>query len=153
MAKKSAIGNETFYCSVVSPEKTHFQGDEKAVQIPTDKGAAVILPGHTPMIINLEAGIIRVMNLSWKSQTDFYTSGGFAEITNDKIVLLVQTLVPVNDLDLSEIKMDLERHDDRLGDAGGEEDNMDEVERIRAEVKILRAKLFSIEAAKESFVL
>ena len=47
------------HLSIVSPEKSIFDGDVKIVTLPGTIGSFSILPGHAPIVSSLKAGTLR----------------------------------------------------------------------------------------------
>ena len=46
------------HLSIVSPEKSIFDGDVKIVTLPGTVGSFSILPGHAPIVSSLQAGTL-----------------------------------------------------------------------------------------------
>jgi len=67
------------------------------VRAPGTDGLFGVMPGHEPAIIALDIGEIR---LRWnESSVSFATSGGYAEIHNDRVILLVETAERADQID------------------------------------------------------
>ena len=63
-----------------------FDGEAESVLLPTIRGEAQILPGHTYLVTALEKGMIVVTGRSGEQR--FEIEGGIAEIADDRIVAL-----------------------------------------------------------------
>ncbi len=83
---------------IISPEKLLLARDVDMVVIPGTEGDIGVLPGHSKLITGLRGGLVDIYE---KNQvTDrFFVSGGFAEITESRIAVLADEIVPQADLD------------------------------------------------------
>lgn len=83
---------------IISPEKLLLARDVDMVVIPGTEGDIGVLPGHSKLITGLRGGLVDIYE---KDQvTDrFFVSGGFAEITESRIAVLADEIVPQADLD------------------------------------------------------
>ena len=68
---------------IYSLEGTKYEGTVPQVTFPTTDGEITVLPHHVPLITTLKAGEIK-----FKDQT-ISINGGFAEIGNNKLVILI----------------------------------------------------------------
>ena len=89
-----------------------------------------MLAGHRDAIIALSLGEIKVS----KDNSDliYATSGGFAEITGNKVELLVETIEKAESIDKQRAEASLKRAKDRLKSNEG-------VDSKRAELSLARA--------------
>lgn len=62
---------------------TIYEGEATEVSLPTSDGEITVLKGHIPLITILKEG-----NVKWDGQSNAI-QGGFAEVGNDKVVVLV----------------------------------------------------------------
>lgn len=74
--------------SVVSPEKTLFQGKVRYVEIPGVGGLFSVLPGHAPLITSLTEGTLKFKGGDVTHR--FGVSGGFVEVNNDVVSICVE---------------------------------------------------------------
>ncbi len=75
---------------ISTPTKSIPPQEVSQVLIPTEKGEAMILPGHATMITRLGAG-----TLSFQSKNEtksFEITGGTAEIENDHIIVACDSI-------------------------------------------------------------
>ena len=80
---------------IVSPEKLLLSKPVDMVVIPAEEGEMGVLPQHAPMIVTLRDGIIRLY--SGDVVTDrLQVSGGFAEVTPDRVTVLADAVTVVN---------------------------------------------------------
>jgi len=74
---------------IITPEKKVYSGNATLVQLPGVSGSFEILNNHAPIISALKEGIIKVEND--KDTLNFKTTGGFVEVLNNQVALLVES--------------------------------------------------------------
>ena len=86
---------------IVSPEKLLLSRPVDMVVIPAAEGEMGILPRHAPMIVMLRGGTVRLYQGT--TVTDqLFVSGGFAEVTPDRVTVLADEATPVAELSRAE---------------------------------------------------
>ncbi len=98
---------------IISPEKKVYSGKIKSVTIPGTKGNFQVLYNHAPLISTIEIGIIKLV-LTNDSTLVFTTSGGSAEVLNNKVLILSDTVESVESIDIERARSAKERAEDRL---------------------------------------
>ena len=79
----------SFKLHIATPEKDFFDGEAECVIMATPFGEIGVLPGHVPSLVALSAAPIRIQQAGlWKEAA---LSGGFAEITNDRVTILADS--------------------------------------------------------------
>lgn len=73
--------------TVVSPEKTLYEGEAEGVKLPGAKGRFEVLHGHAPLISTLTAGTVECQG---KEAFSVEVSGGFVEVARDVISVCVE---------------------------------------------------------------
>ncbi|MFB2645544.1 ATP synthase F1 subunit epsilon [Raphidiopsis sp. BLCC-F218] len=79
----------TLTIRVISPDKTVWDGPADEVILPSTTGQLGVLSGHAPMLTALDTGVMRVRvekNASWQS---IALLGGFAEVEENEVTILV----------------------------------------------------------------
>lgn len=72
---------------VIAPDKTVWDSPADEVILPSTTGQLGILTGHAPLLSALDIGVMRVRtNKDWMP---IVLLGGFAEVENDEITILV----------------------------------------------------------------
>lgn len=79
------------HLNILSPDKIVFAGEASAVQLPGSKGSFEVLNNHAPLISSLEKGKIRIRKD--KEEKIFKISSGFVEVLQNKITVLIESLV------------------------------------------------------------
>ena len=92
---------------ILTPEKKLYSGEVYGVQMPGVSGSFEVLEKHAPLIGALKAGRVKVLKDksalsasqdSGRGQNHFAyfdIQGGFVEVLNNKVTLLVEGAVPV----------------------------------------------------------
>ena len=68
---------------IYSLDGTIFEGQAQSVSLPTTSGEITVLKDHIPLITTLKEGVLRYNEQSTPIK------GGFAEIADNKVVVLV----------------------------------------------------------------
>lgn len=91
----------TFQLELVSPEKLLLSRQVDMVIIPAAEGEMGVLPGHSPMIVSLRGGAIRVQENGQWTDT-LFVAGGFAEVTGERVTVLADEATPLAQLSRAE---------------------------------------------------
>jgi F-type H+-transporting ATPase subunit epsilon len=78
---------------IVSPEKLLLSRPVEMVVLPAYEGEMGVLVGHSPMIVLLRGGMIRLYE-GGQVKEQLYVSGGFAEITPERVTVLATEAIP-----------------------------------------------------------
>jgi F-type H+-transporting ATPase subunit epsilon len=93
---------------IVTPERIVYEDKVDSVTATTQMGEVTILPGHVPLVANLQAGELHVR----KDGTEEFlvASTGFLEVrTGNEVVVLADTAERVEELELEKIEEAKER--------------------------------------------
>ena len=75
------------HLSIVSPEKSIFDGNVKIVTLPGMIGSFSILPGHAPIVSSLKAGTLAYVTKDGEERAlDIH--GGFVEMNSNRVSVL-----------------------------------------------------------------
>ena len=100
-----------FQLEIVTPTKLLDIGSINYVRCPGLDGSFGVLANHQAAIIALGIGEIKVAQD--KKNHYFATSGGFIEITEEKVQLLVETVERAKDIDMNRAEEALKRSKQR----------------------------------------
>jgi F-type H+-transporting ATPase subunit epsilon len=88
----------TLNIRVIAPDKTVWDSKVDEVILPSSTGQLGILKGHAPLLTALDTGVMRVrIQKQWKP---IFLFGGFAEVEQDDITILVNGAEQITDIDL-----------------------------------------------------
>ena len=86
---------------IVSPEKLLLSRPVEMVVLPAYEGEMGVLQGHSPMIVLLRGGMIRLYD-GGQVKEQLYVSGGFAEVTPERVTVLATEATPAADVSRAE---------------------------------------------------
>ena len=80
---------------ILTPERKLYSGEVFAVQMPGISGSFEVLDKHAPLVSALKAGRVKVLKDKQQHAIFFDIQGGFVEVLNNKVTVLVEGAVPV----------------------------------------------------------
>jgi F-type H+-transporting ATPase subunit epsilon len=100
---------------IVTPEAKVYSDTIDSVVIPTVEGEIGVLPGHIPLLTQVEQGELRV---SKGATTQFLAiSGGFAQIDGDQVRVLAEQAITEEKIDENAVEAAMKRAEQELKDA------------------------------------
>ena len=121
----------TFHFEIVTPTRILDKGQVKYVRCPGMDGSFGVMANHLEGIIALSIGEIKV-TIDGKEEY-LAISGGYTEITDEKMQLLVESVEGSDKIDTDRAKRSLERAQVR------KEKHSPEIDGARVEVSLYRA--------------
>ena len=101
---------------LVSPDRLLMSVEADAVAMPGMEGDFGVLPGHAPLISALRAGVITIEGGS-EGPDQVYVAGGFAEVADERLTVLAEEAVPVDDMDRADIEQRIQEANNELAEA------------------------------------
>jgi F-type H+-transporting ATPase subunit epsilon len=86
---------------IVTPERLLMSRAVDMVVIPASEGEMGVLVGHAPMLVLLRGGEIRLYENNQVTER-LFVSGGFAEVTPERVTVLANEATPVAELSRAE---------------------------------------------------
>lgn len=86
----------TFKFELVSPERILLSTDAEQVVLPGMEGDFTVLTGHAPVISTLRPGVLDVALIGGRKR--IFVKAGFAEVDADRLTVLAQQAVDVDEL-------------------------------------------------------
>ena len=86
------------HVSIVTPESPIATGDYEQVLAPSALGDAGILPMHRPLLADLREGTLVLKSAD--SEDCYAVSGGFLEVSNDRVTVLAESAEHARDIDV-----------------------------------------------------
>ena len=80
--------NDTFHCSVITPERAMLEKDATFVAFPAWDGEVGILKHRAPLLYKLGAGELRVESPDGNER--LFVAGGFAQMVEDRLTILTE---------------------------------------------------------------
>lgn len=124
---------KSLLCKIVTPERSVFEGEVNSLILPGAEGKFGILYNHVSYLAILDVGIIE---LERAGGTEYFAcGGGYAEVEDNEVTILVESAESSDELDRNEIEDELETAKSRL-----KETDLDDVEREEVQHDINHAK-------------
>ncbi len=121
------------HLEIVTPEKIMVSQDVDIVVAPGSLGEFGVLEGHVSFLSGIVPGELRYTS---DEQTEYLVvTNGFAEVSNDKVSVLVDAAERAQDIDVERAQRAMERANERLARDRGTED----IDFVRAEAALKRA--------------
>lgn len=100
---------------IVTPEAKVYSDTIDSVVIPTVEGEIGVLPGHIPLLTQVEHGELRVAKGS--ETRSLAVSGGFAQIEGDKVRVLAENAITEEKIDENAIEAAMKRAEQQIREA------------------------------------
>ncbi len=128
---------------VVTPKGAAISEEVDIVTAPGYAGEFGVLANHAPFLSTIKIGTLRYK--VGDKETELMVSGGFCEVSNNKITFLVESAEKGGDIDVDRALRAKERAEKRLAEALSQKEKID---RVRAEAAMQRA-LARLKVAKQ----
>ncbi len=96
----------TLNIRVIAPDRTVWDSTAQEIILPSTTGQLGILSGHAPLLTALDIGVMRVR--PDKEWVPIALMGGFAEVEEDSVTILVNGAEPGKDIDLKAAQQEYE---------------------------------------------
>jgi F-type H+-transporting ATPase subunit epsilon len=131
---------------LVTPERTLFEADASAVELPSKSGYMEVLYGHAPLMALLGAGDVRIHTGAGLESTSpdtalYNVSWGFVEVLPNRVTILASDALKPEEIDIQRAQQQLDHGQKMWSEAGESEEAYDEALRVisEAEAKISSA--------------
>ena len=123
---------------VITPDKTVWDDEVEEIILPSTTGQLGILSGHAPLLTALEVGVLRVRpGKEWKN---IALMGGFAEVENDEIKILVNGAELGDKIDKETARSEYQEAQTRFQKVENSEDRQEKIQAANS-MKKARARL------------
>jgi F-type H+-transporting ATPase subunit epsilon len=136
---------------LVTPERTLFEHEATAVELPAKNGYMEVLFGHAPLVAELGAGDV-IVHCAPESASDadkcgpegesrYNVSWGFVEVLPNRVTILASDALKPEEIDIQRAQQQLDRGQKMWNEAGESEEAYDDALRVisEAEAKISSA--------------
>ncbi len=123
---------KSFSLEIIGPDKVVYRSEATSLTAPGVDGLFQVLYNHAPLLAQLGIGQMTVKAPDGKD-ADFAVSGGFVEVRNNHVVVLVDTVEASHEIDVTRATAAKERAWNRL------HDKVQEIDVERAQLALLRA--------------
>src|SRR5712675_899869 len=115
---------------VVTPERRVLSEPVDSVTVPGAGGELGILPGHTPLISQLQTGVLSYTSGGRTFQ--LHVSGGFVEVNDDRISVLAEIAELPEEIDAARARLAREQVEKALSSWTGSEEDLEQA-RVKLE--------------------
>ena len=131
---------EKIQLEVVTPERRVLSESVDMVTVPGWGGELGILPGHTPLISQLQTGVLTYAQDG--KNFPLHVSGGFVEVRDDHVSVLAEVAERPEEIDAARARLSRERLEKQLNAWSGSEEDF-ETARAKLERSVVRLQLAS----------
>nr|YP_009314738.1 ATP synthase CF1 subunit epsilon [Neoizziella asiatica]SCW23193.1 ATP synthase CF1 subunit epsilon [Neoizziella asiatica] len=119
----------TLNIRVIAPDRTVWDASAEEVILPSSTGQLGILTGHIPLLTALDIGVMRVrIDKEW---IPIVLLGGFAEVENNKITILVNGAEEASDINAETAQENLNEASKLLANAESPKEQIEATQNIR----------------------
>ena len=129
---------EKIQLEVVTPERRVLAETVDMVTVPGLGGELGILPGHTPLISQLQTGVLTYTQDG--KNLLLHVSGGFVEVRDDHVSVLAEIAERPEEIDAARARQSRERLEKQLNAWNGTEEDF-EVARAKLERSVVRLQI------------
>lgn len=109
------MARTTYKLTIVTPEKTVYEDLVNSTTIPAENGYLGVWAHHAPMVAAVRPGMVTLHEGTSEKETAHYAvGGGFAEVSQEKMILVVDHCELETDLDAQSIERQLAEAKDLL---------------------------------------
>jgi len=101
---------KTFFFELITPSKNLISGDFDMVVVPGEEGDFGVLPHHSNLISQIRPGILNTYKNN-KIDESFFLYSGFAEVSNNKLIVLSETAFDINEFKLNIYKDSISKYE------------------------------------------
>jgi len=104
------VSNTPYSLSIVTPEKTVYEGQVTSTTLPAADGYLGVWAHHAPMVAAMRPGVLAFNDVENPDRGLLYAvGGGFCEVSNNKLIILVDSADAAGEIDFDEVKAELAR--------------------------------------------
>ena len=121
----------SLHVSIIAPDRNVWDSNAEEVILPSSTGQLGILKGHAPLLTALDIGVMRVrVDKDW---IPVVLMGGFAEVENDELTILVNGAEEGSKINAEEAQKNLEEMTLRFNEAESSKEKIEATFRNKSE--------------------
>lgn len=118
---------------VITPDNTVWDATAEEIVLPSTTGQLGILSGHAPLLSALDVGVMRLR--PQKDWLSIVLAGGFAEVEDDEVTILVNSAERGEDIDPEEAQQAYDEAKQRLEQAQNSDNRQEIIQATQAQKK------------------
>jgi len=133
-----------FALEIVTPDRLVISDEVEKVVCPGSEGEFGVLPNHVPLITKMKIGEVRYVDTTMKSEHIMVVTGGYVEVTSDKVIVIADQCIRARDIDKVQEELNLQKSEETLKTA---EKDSEEYRSAKKTNHLARAQLKALERA------
>ncbi len=125
------MADNTFKVSIITPERSFYEGEATMVEFNTVEGEIGVLPKHIPLTTVIAPGICTITEVDGQKKAAIHA--GLAEILPDKVTLLAEIAEWPDEIDVERARSAEDRARNRLAEKS------ENIDVLRAELALKKA--------------
>ena len=101
---------KNFFFELITPDKNLISDDFEMVVVPGEEGDFGVLPHHSNLISQIRPGVLNTYKNN-KIDKTFFLYSGFAEVSNNKLIVLSETAFDVTEFKLNTYKDNVSKYE------------------------------------------
>jgi F-type H+-transporting ATPase subunit epsilon len=119
----------SLHVNIIAPDRNVWDSNAEEVILPSSTGQLGILKGHAPLLTALDIGVMRVrVDKDW---IPVVLMGGFAEVENDELTILVNGAEEGSKINKDEAQKELEIMTTRFNEAQTSKEKIEATQNLR----------------------
>ena len=119
----------SLHVNIIAPDRNVWDSNAEEVILPSSTGQLGILKGHAPLLTALDIGVMRVrVDKDW---IPVVLMGGFAEVENDELTILVNGAEEGSKINKDEAQKELELMTTRFNEAQTSKEKIEVTQNLR----------------------
>jgi len=130
----------SLHVNIIAPDRNVWDSNAEEVILPSSTGQLGILKGHAPLLTALDIGVMRVrVDKDW---VPVVLMGGFAEVENDELTILVNGAEEGSKINKEEAQKNLEIMTARFNEAETSKEKIEATQNLRkARARVLASTM------------
>ena len=125
------MADNTFKVSIITPERTFYEGEAEMIEFNTVEGQIGVYPKHIPLTTVIAPGICTIHEAEGQKRAAVHA--GLAEALPDKVTLLAEIAEWPDEIDLERARSAEDRARERIANKAGD------IDLLRAEIALKKA--------------
>ena len=125
------MADNTFKVSIITPERTFYEGEAEMIEFNTVEGQIGVYPKHIPLTTVIAPGICTIHEAEGQKRAAVHA--GLAEVLPDKVTLLAEIAEWPDEIDLERARSAEDRARERIANKA------ENVDLLRAEIALKKA--------------
>jgi F-type H+-transporting ATPase subunit epsilon len=109
---------DTFLLEIITPARISLKKEVSYVSLPGTSGYIGVFPDHSPLMTNLEVGLINMEDLVEGPMEPLFIRGGIAEVLPDRVTIMADIVEWQSSINLDRAQKAKARAEERLQHQG-----------------------------------